>query len=366
VRVGFLINPIAGMGGAVGLKGTDRPEILEEAVRRGAVPLAENKAMEALKAAAPFQGYEFLAPKGRMGGNLLKMMDIDYRVVYEPSDPTTEEDTKEAGRRFLQEGAEIILFVGGDGTARDLMDAIDEKVPVIGIPAGVKMHSAVFATTPRNAGILLRRFRVDGIPAHRAEVMDIDEDEFRSGRLSAHLYGYMLTPSEPSLVQSIKMAIGGASEEEQKEAIADFFVEKMEPDTLYILGPGTTVEAVARKLGVPKTLLGVDAVLNGQLLAGDASESDLLSLLRENTRARIVVSPIGAQGFVFGRGNQQISPIIIKLVGLRNIVILASPTKLRKTEVLRVDTGDAQLDDELRGYTKVIIGYGLQRVVPIS
>ncbi len=366
VRIGFLINPIAGMGGAVGLKGTDTAEILEEAVERGAVPQAGGRAVEALKAIGPLHGYDFITAKGRMGELVLRDFDAQYEIAYVPGNPTGPEDTKAACRAFLERGAEVLLFAGGDGTARDIMDAVDERIPVIGIPSGVKMHSGVFATTPHNAGILLKRFKVESLATRKAEVMDINEDDFRRGRLSASLYGYVLTPYEPSLVQSMKITLGGGSEEADKDAIGLFVSERMENDVLYILGPGSTVEAVARALEIPKTLLGVDVVLNGKLLMQDATESDLLALLQTHPQARIVISPIGAQGFIFGRGNQQISPSIIRQVGPRNVIVMATPGKLRETRVLRVDTGDPALDKELRGYGKVVISYGMQRIVPIE
>ncbi len=366
MRVGFLINPIAGMGGAVGLKGTDTPEILGEAIKRGAVPQAADKAVEALEAIGALQGYDFVTAGGSMGESVLRDLQAAYKIVYIPRESTGPEDTKAACLAFLEKGIEVLLFAGGDGTARDIMDVVDEKIPLIGIPSGVKMHSGVFATTPHNAGILLKRFRVDGLSTQRAEVMDINEEDFRQGRLSASLYGYVLTPHEPSLVQSMKLTFGGGSEEADKDAIGLFVAERMEPDVLYILGPGSTVEAVARALEVPKSLLGVDVVLNGKVLMTDASELDLLGLLQTHSQARIVVSPIGAQGFIFGRGNQQISAKIIRAVGAKNIIIVATPGKLRETKVLRVDTGDPSLDDELKGYGKVVISYGMERIVPVE
>lgn len=366
MRVGLVINPIAGMGGMVGLKGTDTPEVLDEAIRRGARPLAQERTLTALRAAGDLQGYEFITAGGDMGEDVLRKCDARMTVVHRPKDRTTEKDTMDACSAILQAGVDLLMFTGGDGTARDVMDVVGEKVPVIGIPSGVKMHSGVFTNTPRDAGILLRRVRVEGLPSHPTEVMDIDEAEFRHGRLSASLYGYMLTPEEPRLMQPFKMAMGGGDEEAHKEAIAKFFVEKMHPGTLYILGPGTTLEAVGRKLEVDKTLLGVDMVADSRLVAKDADEETILRALDGYEASRIVVSPIGAQGFIFGRGNQQISARVIKKVGVRNIVILATPHKMQETRTLHVDTGDQDLDEVLRGYGKVVIGYGKQLVVPIS
>lgn len=228
------------------------------------------------------------------------------------------------------------------------------------------MHSGVFANTPRDAGLVLRRLRVEELPSRLAEVMDIDETEFRQGRLSARLYGYMLTPQDPGLIQPFKLVIGGGTDDEHKEAIARYIAETVRPGTLYILGPGTTVEAIARALDIQKTLLGVDAYKDGVQLAADVNERELLRLLDDADDAKIIVTPIGAQGFIFGRGNQQISPRVIRRVGVRNVMVVATPLKMKDTKTLRVDTGDPQLDDELRGYGKVVIGYGKQLVAPIE
>lgn len=366
MRVGLVINPIAGMGGAVGLKGTDTPEILEEAVRRGAHPLAQDRTEEALRAAGELEGYDFLTAGGQMGEDMLRRHTSRVTLVYAPGEVTTEKDTGAACAAMLRAGVDLLLFTGGDGTARDVMDVVGENVPVIGIPSGVKMHSGVFANTPRDAGVLLRRTRVEKLPPHQAEVMDIDEAEVREGRISASLYGYMLTPDEPSLMQPYKLALGGATEDQHKEAIAKYFVENMVPGMLYILGPGTTMDAVGKRLEISKTLIGVDLVVDRRLLAKDVDEDTILRALDTYPEARIVVSPIGAQGFIFGRGNQQISHRVIERVGIRNVIVIATPIKMRETRVLRIDTGDAELDEKLRGYGKVLIGYGIQQVAPIG
>ncbi|MDW5563687.1 MAG: ATP-NAD kinase family protein [Methanomassiliicoccus sp.] len=366
MRVGLVINPIAGMGGAVGLKGTDTPEVLEEAIRRGARPIAQDRTDEALRAAGDLFAYDFITAGGLMGEDVLRRHTTSVTVVCSPSGITTDKDTGSACEAILEAGVDLLLFTGGDGTARDVMDVVDERVPAIGIPSGVKMHSGVFANTPHDAGVLLRRTRVENLPAHRSEVMDIDEAEVRLGSVSASLYGYMLTPEEPTLMQPYKLALGGATEDQHKEAIAKYFVDTMKDGVLYILGPGTTLEAVGRRLEVGKTLLGVDLVADRRLLAKDVDEDTILKTLEVYPEARIVVSPIGAQGFIFGRGNQQISHRVIEKVGVRNVIILATPIKMKETKTLRVDTGDAELDEELRGYGKVIIGWGLQQVAPVN
>jgi len=219
-----------------------------------------------------------------MGEDVLKQLVDRMVLVYTPSARTDDGDTRKAAAALLDEGIDVLLFAGGDGTARDILDAVGEKVPVIGIPSGVKMHSAVFANTPRDAGLVLRRMRVEELPTHPAEVMDIDEGEVRQGRISARLYGQMLTPEDPGLIQPFKLVVGGGSEEEHKEAIAEYMAENIRPGVLYILGPGTTIQALGEKLGIDKTLLGVDAVKDGVQLATDSDERHLLSLLGEHPR----------------------------------------------------------------------------------
>jgi len=365
VLAGLLVNPISGMGGSVGLKGTDGADVLEEARRRGACPMAEERMRSALEE-LPREDWHFLAPSGTMGGDLLKALGFEPEIVLNPGKETGADDTKQACQAFLRRKVDIIIFAGGDGTARDVMDAVGRKVLVIGIPTGVKMHSAVFVANPQKAAELLTKFAKRGIGTHEAEVMDIDEEAFRAGRLSAKLYGYLITPYDPTLVQSIKGEYEGGDIEEEKSEIASFVAEMLGPDVLYILGPGTTVEALATRLKVEKTLLGVDALLNGKIIALDASEAQLLELLDRHPKAMIIITPIGSQGFVFGRGNQQISASVIEKVGIENIAILAAPTKLAGTPMLRVDTGNVSLDEKLRGFWKVVTGYAMSRLVRIT
>ncbi|UCF07278.1 MAG: NAD(+)/NADH kinase, partial [Thermoplasmata archaeon] len=257
---------------------------------------------------------------------------------------------------------------GGDGTARDIIGVIGKDIPVIGIPAGVKMFSAVLAVNPESAAEIVLGYLRGDYDLIEAEIMDIDEGAYRKGRLDAKLFGYALTPYEPTLVQVSKSVYGGVDEEAAKEEIARYVAELMgnEKDTLFILGAGSTVEAVGEELKVDKTLLGVDAVKGGQLIAKDVNEAQLLELLETEEKAVIVVGVIGAQGFVFGRGNPQLSPEVLRKVGTDNIRILATPHKLSQTPTLRVDTGDVELDCLLSGHVRVIIGYHEMRMVKIE
>jgi predicted polyphosphate/ATP-dependent NAD kinase len=266
---------------------------------------------------------------------------------------------------FVREKADIVLFAGGDGTARDLLGVVDATIPIVGIPTGVKMHSAVFANTPEAAADSIQVFAASRA-TREAEVMDVDEDGVRSGILRAKLFGYALVPDDPVHMQSSKMTYHSGSARDEAEELGQYVSESLEKGVMYILGPGSTTEAVARELELEKTLLGIDVYLDGRVLAKDASEAKILQLLSGHPDARIVVSPIGAQGFVLGRGNQQLSPEVVRRVGTHNITIIATPTKLRETPVLRVDTGDSALDDAIRGKNKVLTGYKRKKLVTIE
>jgi predicted polyphosphate/ATP-dependent NAD kinase len=353
-RIGFLVNPIAGMGGAVGLKGTDGK--VEEARRRGALPRAKNRARIALALLGHDENLEILTCLGEMGEDALKEAGIQrYQVLYRFDGDSSAHDTTQAAKMFLKAGVDLVLFCGGDGTARDIFDAVGREVPVLGIPAGVKMYSAVFAIDPATAAELVMKYDTQSL--RDSEVMDVDEDAYRSGELKTRLYGIARTPALPGKLQLSKHVFEEADEDRAKKEIARFIHEIMIPDVLYILGAGTTTESIARKLGVQKTLLGIDAVKNGKIVGTDLDEKSLWALLRDGQEAKIFLSPIGAQGFILGRGNQQISPRIVKRVGIRNIIVVATPHKLRETPLLYVDSGDSVLDKDFGDSVQVISGY---------
>jgi predicted polyphosphate/ATP-dependent NAD kinase len=281
-------------------------------------------------------------------------------------------DTRRACEAFMKAGADLIVFCGGDGTARDVLDAVGDRVPVLGVPAGVKMFSGVFAVSPEAAAEVLAAY-VDGeVEEGEGEVADVDEEAYRRGELAVQLYGTLRVLRVPALIQSMKH-VGRIPEEGLMTAeIARYVVEMLERDgdPVTLLGAGSTVEAVARALGVDKTPLGVDVVQGGTVLVGDASEAQLLEALRGIDKVRIVISPIGAQGFLLGRGNQQISPAVLDAAdGPASLIIVATPHKMRGLQVLQVDTGDAETDRRLEGMRRVVVGYhdvAMARVVAAS
>ena len=361
MKIGFLVNPIAGMGGSVGLKGTDG--LVEEALKLGASPIACHRARQCMDElnVDPELDTMIITCGGDMGENALTRHKHRYRVVYPSKERTTCEDTRNACRIFMDEGIDLLLFCGGDGTARDIFNVVGKELPILGIPAGVKMHSAVFAISPRCAARIVERFCAGGTELRDAEIMDTDEEAYRRNELRIKVFGYARTPYVPALVQHGKSLFQSVSEDRAKEEIARFAREFMSPDELYIMGAGTTIYKIAEflNLGAEKTLLGVDAVKNGKLVGKDLNEADLLRLIANEDRVKIMVSPIGAQGFIFGRGNQQISAKVIRKVGIENIIVVATPQKLSDTPFLLVDTGSEELDKKLSGYISVVCGYRL-------
>ena len=357
--IGFIVNPVAGMGGAVGLKGTDGKAILTQALALGAKPIATHRAETFLIELSPAkQHLKLIVGAGSMGQKQAEKYDFTCKVIGEEKKETTSEDTEFIAKGIVAAVVDLLVFCGGDGTTRDILKAVDLKAPVLGVPTGVKMHSAIFAVSPQAAARVAIRFLWDGLPLREAEVMDVDEQAFRQGHLSAELFGYLLSPYEPHLIQGNKMESPMTeSEVENQAAIAIYIIEEMKPDITYIVGPGTTTRTISDLLDQKKTLLGVDLFQNKKITMKDVSEKQILQAINGKP-SKIVVTPIGGQGFIFGRGNQQISAKVIRQVGLDNIVVVATKSKLDRLKSLRVDTGDSELDDQFRtGGIRVVADY---------
>ena len=370
-EIGFIVNPIAGMGGSVALKGTDGEAILARARAAGAEPRAPERARRALErlAARARAGVAIRAPAGAMGADVASQAGFAVSALSAaPPSATSAADTRESAAELVSRNVALILFAGGDGTARDILGVVGDRVPILGIPSGVKMQSAVFAVSPEAAGelvALMARGRAETISFRAAEVMDIDEAAMREGRISARLFGYARTPFERSLVQNPKSS--DSSEESVIDALCREVAEEMAPDCLYILGPGTTTARVLHHLGLQGTLLGVDAVLEGALVGRDL-DSRALDELIAGRPARLILSVVGGQGFIFGRGNQQIAPSVIRAIGRDRVILLASQRKILNLgeNILRADTGDRAVDAMLAGYIRVRTAPGrstLMRIV---
>ena len=370
-RLGLIVNPLAGIGGAVGLKGSDGVAIVAEARARGAEPRAHARAVRALRVLAPLgERIRIHAGAGAMGEDAAREAGFAVeRAGGEIPAQTSAVHTVAVARALAALPVDLLLFAGGDGTARDICGAIGTAVPALGIPAGVKMHSGVYAVSPEAAGEIVAQL-VAGTLVRVApgEVRDLDEEAFRAGRLSARHFGELLVPEESRYVQHVKQ--GGAIADESAVAdIAAEVTESIEPGRLYILGPGTTTFAIKQALGIEGTLLGVDVVRDGECLARDAAEEQLLALLAAHAGpAAILVTAIGGQGHVFGRGNQQISARVIRAVGIANITIVATRHKIAALEgrPLLADTNDAGLDRALHRYLRVVTGYREAILYPVG
>ncbi|WP_342114239.1 ATP-NAD kinase family protein [Pseudoduganella sp. OTU4001] len=376
MKIGLVVNPWAGIGGPAGLKGSDGADCVQAALAANSLPQvpARLAAMfEALGAAA--HAVSWYAADGAMGLAALQAAGLRASAVVPVGSPSQAADTRHAARTLAGMGVDLLLFAGGDGTARDVLDGLRDaglagSLPVLGLPAGVKMQSAVFANHPTAAGLLLRRLQQNGLAVcGDAEVMDLDEEALRRGLIQPRLYGFLQLPLAPLLTQGGKSRHAGGSGA-QRQAIARSFAERMAPDALYLVGPGTTTQALLDLLGLEGSLLGVDAVQgDGTLLARDASRSELEDLAASRQAPlHLVLSPIGGQGMVLGRGNQQISHRLLRAAGRQRVHVLAPLGKLMSLHggVLRIDSGDAQLDAQFNGYLPVTTGYREQTMWPVS
>jgi predicted polyphosphate/ATP-dependent NAD kinase len=359
-KLGFLVNPIAGMGGRVGLKGTDGREILKKAIELGAQPWAEERAKEALK---PLQCLKdeivLIAYPSPMGEHVVRDCGFVPKVIKtDLGDVTTQNDTIQAAKAMMQKKVDLLLFAGGDGTARDICRAVGTSLVCLGIPAGVKIHSGVFGSHPARAGELAALFLQKSVQrTMEAEVMDVDEEELRREIVSARLYGYLRIPHVERFLQRTKAGSTG-NEKYSQEAIAAEVTGDMSDEFYYLVGPGTTTSAILQRLGLDHSLLGIDLVWQNTLLGKDLNEAQILDKIHGKP-TKLILTPIGGQGFLLGRGNQQISPEVIRKIGKDNIIVVATRQKIHSlnSRPLLVDTGDEALDQTLMGYYRIVTGF---------
>lgn len=364
-KLGLIVNPVAGMGGSVGLKGTDH--MVPEALRRGARPRAGERVRLALSELLEIKDdIEILTYPGEMGEEAAK--SLGFRVfVLQPDGGRDLKELLESSRTdtialagaLKEQGADLLLFAGGDGTARDIYEGVGTELPALGIPAGVKIHSPVYAKNPQSAGRLAKLWLSGKVTkTAEQEVLDIDEDLYRQEIINTRLYGYLSVPLEHIFTQNRK-APTPLSETAAIESIAHEVVGHMEPDTYYLIGAGTTTRGIMQMLGLKNTLIGVDLIKNKELVANDLYGDRILEYIR-GKRAKLVVTVTGGQGFLFGRGNQQITPEVIREIGKENIIILATKAKIAEFhhQPFLVDTPDQELNKELCGYYRVVTAYG--------
>ncbi len=371
--IGLIINPIAGMGGKVGLKGTDGTIVQDEAIKRGAEPVSPiriKRFFQELLKFSEINEVEFLVPQGIMGEDILESIsgNIRWRVLENVTIPTktSKDDTINVATAMKKLLVDLIIFVGGDGTARDIVEAVGSDFPILGIPSGVKMHSGVF-TQGLDKGVQLLRQVIKGeVSFISTEIIDLDEDAFRNNRIIMRIYGTGLVPSNTKYMQASKSVSSLQDvESDNMEAIIESFKKMISPDVLYILGAGSTLKMLAKAFGneiyAQKSLLGIDIILNNSIRISDATENEILEILKgeDYKSVKIIVTPIGSQGFIFGRGNQQLSAKIIELIGIENIVVIATQSKIQTLPRSRlyVDTGSEDLDKKFFGYIKVLVDF---------
>lgn len=357
-RLGLIVNPLAGVGGSVALKGSDGEETARKALELGAEPKANLRTLQALDVLKGLE-LKIVTYPAEMGEQVARDAGFEPEVIGCLSNGvTTAEDTERAAKEIVEHGVDLILFAGGDGTARNICNSLNDSFPVLGIPAGVKIHSGVYAVTPKAAGeIVAMLVRGELVTLGDQEVRDIDEAAFRTGVVRAKYYGELQVPQEHRYLQHVK---NGAKESEELvlDDIAADFVESMEDDVRYIMGSGTTVQALMDELGLGNTLLGVDLIENGEVIAADCTAEQLLELT-EGVESRLVITVIGGQGHIIGRGNQQLSPELLKRLGKENVIVVATKTKLRELDgrPLIVDSGDTDVNKQLSGVIPVRTGY---------
>ncbi len=366
--LGFLVNPFAGIGGRLALKGSDDERAVALALSSGAVPVSApraGRALAALRRALP--ELAVLAAPGEMGAELASAAGFATgELPLSLGQPTTRADTLAAARELARRRVDLLLFAGGDGTARDIAEAVGRSLPALGIPAGVKMRSAVFGTTPEAAGEAAGRYLLnpEAFPLRDAEVVDAAD---AAGGLASTLHGLLCIPAVPGRLQAAKSA-APRSDEAALEALARDIAAAMSPGHLYLVGPGTTAARVLTSLGLEATTLGVDAVRDGALVGSDLDEQALLGLLADASPVTLILGVIGSQGFLLGRGNQQLSAAVMRRIGAENVVILAGADKVLALDppLLRVDLGDGENDPVLDGYRRVEMGPQLSTVMRVA
>ncbi len=357
VKIGFLVNPIAGIGGKRAWKGTDDIDEAWQIFENEEKYSYERvkKALSSIPTNFPMKIFYCSDP---MGQNIIESYPFNKELVYKvDKNHTTAEDTKAACKIFKERKVDLIVFVGGDGTARDVYSVVKQEVPVLGIPSGVKMFSGCFLYHPSYLGDIIQAFSRNEINLTYEDVLDVNEELFRDNKVSATLYGQILTPQKQGLIQGGKIPTSYDSDDEY-EAIADELEEVYAIMEGYvILGTGSTVYHVMREFNIEKTLLGVDLMVNGEIKERDVDENTLYELTKGKD-VKVILSPIGGQGFLLGRGNQQISARVLEGANSVNLIVIATEEKISTIDKLEIDLGKRinipQLNNE---HLKVITSY---------
>ena len=365
MRLAVVVNPDAGLGGRLGFKGSDGRAA--EARAAGAEDRAGPRMRQCLERLSELarEPIEILAWDGRMGGDWIPG---EYTSTGKTPELTDASSTSE----FIKaHSPDLFLYAGGDGTTRDIVEALGEReIPLVGVPGGVKMHSGCFATTPKAAAEVVWSFVTGDLMVARTEVMDLDEEVYRKGEWKVKMYGEAFTPASPRWMQGAKEQVQRESEEETLEAMSSHVANLVEdnPDLMVVWGSGGTLRQMCARLGYDSTLLGIDIQHAGKMF-NDLNESGLLEIINKHDgEIKLLLSPMGGQGFLIGRGNLQLSPDVLRAIGIDNILGIATPAKLLGLNELRIDTGDERLDAEIRSkkYLKVLQGYRTTRIIRVA
>ncbi|MBN17166.1 MAG: ATP-NAD kinase [Euryarchaeota archaeon] len=367
-RIGMIVNPDAGLGGRLGFKGSDGRA--DEARAAGAEDRSGPRMMLALQRCHDrLEDVEILTCSGNMGSN---WCPIDHTVIFETPKRTSAQTTQEAVKSLCDSDIELLLYAGGDGTTRDIVEALsDPDLPIIGVPGGVKMHSGCFAASPNAAAEVLIAWLEGDLLLARTEVMDLDEEVYRQGRWSVRMYGEAMMPASPRWMQGAKMRVQATEEDEVLEALGDHIREVFVEDSerLVIWGSGGTLRTIGEGIGFAPTLLGIDATIGGKQIGTDLNEESLLKLISNHKgECTLLVSPMGGQGFLLGRGNLQLSPDVLRAIGIEAVMGVVTPAKMLTVNQLRIDTGDTNLDAEFqtKKYLKVLQGYRTTRLLRVA
>ena len=365
MRLAVVVNPDAGLGGRLGFKGSDGRAA--EARAAGAEDRAGPRMRQCLERLSELarETIEILAWDGRMGGDWIP-------GEYTSTGSTPELTDASSTSAFIRaHSPDLFLYAGGDGTTRDIVEALGEReIPLVGVPGGVKMHSGCFATTPKAAAEVVWSFVTGDLMVARTEVMDLDEEIYRKGEWKVKMYGEAFTPASPRWMQGAKEQVQRESEEETLEAMSSHVANLVEdnPDLMVVWGSGGTLRQMCAQLGHDSTLLGIDIQHAGKMF-NDLNEEGLLEIINKHDgEIKLLLSPMGGQGFLIGRGNLQLSPDVLRAIGIDNILGIATPAKLLGLNELRIDTGDEKLDAEIRSkkYLKVLQGYRTTRIIRVA
>jgi len=377
IRLGLLVNPDAGLGGRLGLKGSDGQA--EIARSRGAQDRSGPRMRAMLDhlitiSKENLEGIQWYVSEGRMGTDWISSAISSLEVIHSSSSSTDADDTSQLVASMVDSDIDLLVYAGGDGTTRDVVAALSEygrpELPIIGVPTGVKMHSGCFASSPKAAAEVLSAWLEGDLLLSSTEVLDLDEELYRQGKWVVRLYAEAITPASPRWMQGSKMRVEASGEEEIIQGLADHVRETLIDDRMMIVwGSGGTLRTIGGILGFELNTLGIDITVGGNIIGSDLNENQILSALKDHQGDVILLlSPMGGQGFLIGRGNLQLSPDVLKIIGVDRVLGIVTPAKMLTLRSLRIETGDPEMDERFsnKKYLKVLQGYRTTRVLKIS